>query len=278
MTLFRKARPKARPDALQDIRARNRGARSMGGPRQPVRAARTWRLSLAHVLWLALLAFGIALAVAARVATHWVITRPVFDIHQVVVTGNLEQVDQDLVRKRALALHGSFFTLDLGLVTAELRTVAWVRAVSVRRVWPDTLAIDVEEQHPVARWGEGELVNTRGERFTAEYTEVLPYFRGPQGSETQMLEEFQAFRAQLAALPLAITDLELTDRGAWRLTADNGLEIELGRDEVHDRLARFIQVYPQLVRITAPSGAVADLRYTHGFALRMAAGTKDSNS
>ena len=278
MISLRKPVSPQRPETLQELRARTRSKRSMGGPRRTERTVRPLRLSLRQLAWAGLLLLGVLLAVAARMAGHWATTRPMFDIHNVQVLGELEQVDRDLVRKRALALRGNFFSLDLAAASSELRSVAWVRSVAVRRVWPDTLEISVEEQHPVARWGEGELINARGERFTAEYAGVLPYFQGPQGSTVQMLAEFDAFRSQLASLPLSITDLELTDRGAWRLTADNGLEIELGRDDVHERLTRFINIYPQLLRVASPAGAVADLRYAHGFALRQTAGTKDQNS
>jgi cell division protein FtsQ len=250
----------------------------MGGPRQPGRAALLPRPSLRLLSWLTLLVLGAVLALGLRSGLRWVAARPMFEIRQVRIVGDLDQVDRDLLTKRALALHGNFFTLDLGTANAELRAVPWVRAVAVRRVWPDALEVAVEEHHPLARWGESELLNTRGERFIADYVGVLPYFQGPKGSETLMLETYQALRVRLASLPLAITDLELSERGAWRLTADNGLELELGREQIQARLARFITVYPQLLRVATPAGAVADLRYAHGFALRTADRAKDSSS
>ena len=261
-----------------DVRARARVTRSMGGPRAPERPPRRPTLSRRHLVWSGLLVLAMLVGLSARAGLHWLANRPMFDIQQVHVLGDLDQVDRDLVRKRALALHGNFFTLDLAAASAELRTVPWVRSVAIRRVWPDTLELAVDEHRPLARWGDNELLNTDGERFVAEYTGVLPYFQGPKGSETLMFREYHLLRAQLAGVPLAITDLELSDRGAWRLTADNGLELELGRDDVHGRLARFITVYPQLLRVASPAGAVADLRYARGFALRAARGVKDPNS
>lgn len=264
--------------SLKDVRQRARGSRSMTGPREPERTVRRWSFSNRDFMWLLFLLAGLLLALGARVVAHWVATRPMFEIQQVRILGDLDQVDRDLVQKRALGLHSSFFNLDLNAANAELRTVPWVRAVAIRRVWPDALEISVDEHRPLARWGENELLNTHGERFVAEYSGVLPYLQGPAGSEGQMFEEFKSFRSQLSGIPLAVTDLELSDRGAWRLTADNGLEIALGRDDVHARLARFITIYPQLLRVASPAGAVADLRYAHGFALRAAGSAKDSRS
>ena len=264
--------------AMRDIRPRVRATRSMGGPRQRSRIAapRHWLRGVLAALVLVLA--GCLLALLVRSGVHWVVSRPMFEIRQITIVGDLDQLDRDLLRKRALALRGSFFSLDLGAAAVEMRSVPWVRSASVRRVWPDGLEVTVEEQRPLARWGENELLNTHGERFVAEYGGVLPYFDGPKGSEQLMLQTYGALRQRLAALPLAITDLELSERGAWRLTADNGLEVELGREDIQGRLSRFITVYPQLMRVAPPAGAVADLRYTHGFALRMPGGTKDSSS
>jgi cell division protein FtsQ len=267
-----------RTPALKDIRQRSRPTRSMGGPRQSARVFDLPRISRQLLLAMTLLLLGVIAALGVRSAFHWVVSRPMFEIHQVRIQGELDQVDRVLISKRALALHGSFFSLDLRAAAAELRAVPWVRNVAVRRVWPDALEVQVEEHRPLARWGENELLNTFGERFVADYPGVLPYFQGPKGSEAVMLETYDSLRTRLSTLPLSITDLELSERGAWRLTADNGLEIELGREDIQARLSRFISVYPQLLRVAIPAGAVADLRYTHGFALRMVTAGKDAST
>jgi cell division protein FtsQ len=270
---------RSNPSTMQDIRVRPKAARSMGGPRQTESIRiRLPRIEKKHWVMLGFLLMGLGGAFGVRQGALWLVSRPMFEIHQVRVVGELEQVDRDLILKRVLALKGSFFNLDLAGVSAELRTVPWVRSVTIRRVWPDQLEVNVEEHHALARWGDSELINTKGERFTADFVGVLPYFEGPKGSETLMQGEYQQFHNQLKHISLSITDLEFTERGSWRLIADNGLELELGKDDVHGRLARFIEIYPQLIHNAALSGAVADLRYSHGFALRPVSTSKDSKS
>jgi cell division protein FtsQ len=270
---------RAAPSTMQDIRIRSKAARSMGGPRQAESGLFHFpRIERKHLILVGFLLVGLIGALGMRQAGMWIASRPMFEIHQVRVVGELEQVDRDLVRKRLLALKGSFFNIDLSVASSELRTVPWVRSVTLRRIWPDQLEVGVEEHHALGRWGDSELINTKGERFTAEYSGVLPYFEGPKGSESLMQDEFQQFHAQLKKIALSITDLEFTERGSWRLIADNGLEMELGKDDVHGRLARFIEIYPQLVHNAALSGAVADLRYSHGFALRPVGAKKDLKS
>ena len=64
----------------------------------------------------------------------------------------------------------------------------------------------------------------------------------------------------------------LSPREAWRVTLDDGVVLDLGRDQPKhpavERLARFAQAYPVLrTRLQTPF-QVVDMRYPNGFALR----------
>ena len=60
----------------------------------------------------------------------------------------------------------------------------------------------------------------------------------------------------------------MSARGSWSLTLSDGLEIEVGRGEPQQRLARFARLMPQIKNDELQRQLVrADLRYTNGFAL-----------
>src|SRR5690625_150160 len=61
---------------------------------------------------------------------------------------------------------GGFFTIDLEAIQTAAEELPWVARTEVRRVWPDSLQIRVEEQAPLARWGKSSLVSMRGEVFS----------------------------------------------------------------------------------------------------------------
>src|SRR5438128_5333128 len=136
-------------------------------------------------LTVALLACALAALVAAGLL--WVSRQPAFAIRHVVVQGELKEVNpahlQAVTRE---ALRGNFFTLNLDAARVAYARVPWVRAVSVRRLWPDRLEVTVSEHQPLARWsawsGESGLVNTAGELFQADYAGELPGFAGPAGA------------------------------------------------------------------------------------------------
>jgi cell division protein FtsQ len=61
--------------------------------------------------------------------------------------------------------------------------------------------------------------------------------------------------------------MRLSARGAWQVTLDSGLDLDLGRGGVEARIARFVSAWPELAARGIAS-AHADLRYPNGFALR----------
>ena len=226
---------------------------------------------LRRTLLLALRAMGVGLVLALVLALMgWVAQRPMFQIQRAVVSGDLRQVDRDLVAKRAHALRGNFFTVNLDAAAAELRAIPWVRAVNMRRLWPNGLEVEVEEQHPMAHWGDEQLLNTWGEVFVADYADALPRFDGPAGSGPEMARAAQQFNRELAPIGRQVEALDLSERRAWTLRLDNGLTLSLGRDNIHERLTRFVGVYPLVFKDEPARGALVDLRYPGGFALRSA--------
>jgi len=218
----------------------------------------------------------IALAFLAWAAVGFVTRLSAFDYREVVVTTPLARVNgahlEAVIRSE---LRGTFFTLDLDAARAALRRVPWVRTVALRRQWPRRLEIEVDEHEPLARWNEDALVNSRGEVFQANWAGDLPEFKGPEGQSGVMAERFREWTRLLAPLDLKLQGLTLSPRGGWRLRAldDNGvLTLDVGRDDVPERLARFVAVYGRTVAVLARAGKRVehvDLRYRNGFAAQM---------
>lgn len=205
---------------------------------------------------------------------------PVFPLRQVVVARPLHQVTPDQIEQAVrVAVVGNFFTVDLDGVRAAFEKLPWVRRAGVRRLWPDTLELDLEEHVAVARWsqadGESELVDSQGEVFGAAIEQPLPTFVGPDGSASEMLARYREFAKDLATIERSPQTLTLSRREAWQVKLDDGLLIELGRDEpehsLSERMTRFSTYYrAMLERVQLTAGSVVDMRYPNGFAVRAA--------
>lgn len=226
---------------------------------------------------LLLLAGGGLLAWAGALALQRL---PVFPLTQVVVATPLEQVSRAQIEQTArAALAGNFFTVNLEAAQSAFERMPWVRSAALRRLWPNGIELQIEEHHAAARWtpqdGEARLVSTRGEVFLASATETLPAFAGPEGSAPQVLARYREFSDSLAPIGRKPVAIRLSAREAWQLRLDDGVLLELGRDQAKhplaERLNRFASHYAGVsssAKSRLQTIGVVDMRYPNGFALR----------
>jgi cell division protein FtsQ len=215
------------------------------------------------------LLFAIAATLMLYGAVHYLIHLPIFPLRDIQLTGDVahvthEQVEAVVTRE----LRGNFFTMDLAQARAAFEKLPWVRKVNVRRQWPDRLVFTVEEHRPLARWGSTALVSSQGEVFEAAINTTLPVLRGPEGTAPEVLSHFQAFEHALEPVGRHIVQITLSARRAWVLKLDDGMVLELGRDNLESRLAGFVAAYERTVARLPQLSTYIDLRYTNGFAVR----------
>ena len=220
---------------------------------------------------------GAALAVAAVL---WVARLPLFPIREVVVTRELREVRRAEIEE-ALAgkLRGNFFSVNLETLRQSLEQLPWVRRVTVRRQWPARIVLGVEEHVPVAFWGEGagQLVNSYGEIFAAGMSvppaSAMPLLEGPASFVPEMLDVYRQSLSVLEPLGRAPRILTVSPRLAVRLKLDDGMVVELGREQakapLRERLERFVEFYPSVLTAARKRPDVVDMRYPKGFALRV---------
>ncbi|CAI8718255.1 MULTISPECIES: cell division protein FtsQ/DivIB [Pseudomonas] len=197
-------------------------------------------------------------------------------ITRINVQGDLSYISQQAVQQRiAPYVASSFFTIDLASMRTELEQMPWIAHAEVRRVWPDQVVIRLEEQLPVARWGDESLLNNQGQAFTprelANY-EHLPQLFGPQRAQQQVMQQYQVLSQMLRPLGFSIARLELRDRGSWFLTtgpgsAGPGIELLLGRGNQVEKMRRFIAIYDKTLKEQITNIARIDLRYANGLAV-----------
>jgi len=155
-------------------------------------------IRLMNVTAAALATVGVVALVA--VAVLWAAHRPVFAVRSIRVDGDLAHNSALTIRANAAPkLAGNFFTMDLAAGRRAFESVPWVRQAVVRRVWPNRLAVHLEEHRPAALWIGGssadeatdKMVNSFGEVFEANLGDIeddaLPTLRGPDGSSARML-------------------------------------------------------------------------------------------
>lgn len=209
-----------------------------------------------------LLVLGAAAGYAARL--------PAFALREVRIGNDLKHVTreqiEDVVRRE---VRGGFFTLNLAAARAAFERLPWVRGANVRRQWPDRLDVVLEEHVPIARWGAAALVNTHGEVFRAAYDGELPVFIGPEGAAREIAIQYRYFQRSLAAMGETPVQVQMTPRRAWQVRLQSGLMLELGRENIEARFARFVALHGQTIGRLERRIDYVDLRYANGFAVRV---------
>jgi cell division protein FtsQ len=203
-------------------------------------------------------------------ALHFVVHLPIFPLREVRLASALTYVkSEDIETMMKRQVRGNFFTLDLAATRAAFEKLPWIRKVEVRRRWPASLEVTLEEHAPLARWGTAALVNTHGEVFEAAYHGNLPVFVGPTESAKEIAIQYEYFRRSLAAIGKTPVQVLLSPRRAWEVRLDGGATLELGREQVEARLARFVAAYSRTLGRLARRIDYVDLRYANGFAVRI---------
>lgn len=227
--------------------------------------------AVSTVLWVG---FGVAVL---AVLMGWLARLPVFAIQGVTIDGDVSRNSITTIRANAAPrLAGNFFTLDLQHAKQAFEAVPWVREAIVRRVWPNRLAVHLEEHHPAAFWGDDKLVNNEGEVFEANLGDVeddpMPTLNGPDSSSASMLSLYRRLEPVMERIDAHVDTLNLSGRGSWLAELDSGAKVELGRgseDEVMARTDRFVRTLPEVVAHYQRPLEYADLRHTDGYAVKL---------
>lgn len=199
--------------------------------------------------------------------------RPVINraINTVRMETPLHRVTEEEVRLLlARYTDSGFLGVDVQDLRSELEQNPWIAHATVRRVWPDVLAISIREEQPIARWGEHELLNEHGQVFAPPMrgTEnALPALSGPKGTEAMVWAKFEQYKALLASADLTLSALSVNARGSWVAQVAEGPTLKIGREDVEPRLQRFVSLYRGSLKDQLADAQTIDLRYSNGISV-----------
>lgn len=243
--------------------ARKQAKRKKVSPRKPVRTMP--RIPITGIV-------TVLSAIAAVAATYHLsalaLDRPV---RAITIDAPFQRVTEVQIEEALVEeAREGFLSADLDAMRECIEALPWVDAAAVRRRWPDELHIAVSEQVPAARWGESGLLNVRGELFLTEARHIpaeLPRLSGPEGSAAQVASRYLAARGRLIEAGLDLMAVNLDARGAWQFVLSNGIQVRLGRRDVDERLALFLDTVVDMVTASEGDIGYIDMRYSNGFSI-----------
>ncbi|MBD2797590.1 cell division protein FtsQ [Xenorhabdus sp. 18] len=197
-------------------------------------------------------------------------------LSKLVLTGERHYTTNDDVRQAILSLGSpeTFMTQDVNVIQEKIEQLPWIRQVTVRKQWPDELKIHLVEYVPYARWNDTQLLDAEGRVFSLPMERSAhgqyPMLYGPEGTEKDVLSEYHKmadFLKKNQINQIKLKAVIMTARRSWQLILDNDIRLELGNRVETERMRRFVELYPVLLKNTEKRVAYVDLRYDSGAAV-----------
>jgi hypothetical protein len=231
-------------------------------PLQKNRRRRALRLK--HVLFLLGLQAGFFLAV--RGAYLFLITWDQLAIRKVEVVCAKDNLRQTLKNHFAAPRLGNILLCDLQSLRGDIRRLAWVKDVSIQKVFPSELRVTVVERTPFAVLERDGLFLADKEGRILEKVYSLEEYRLPvisdeSGFASNFLGKWEAACRSLEALPRAEWDrlagVRCGDYGSLELLfKDDPVRIVVDRGSPAESLALFRRRRPEWERLFGPLAAV----------------------
>lgn len=193
-------------------------------------------------------------------------------VNKIAIYGELEHVKLDQVRTLVRdSSRDGMLALDLLHLRDLLHGLPWVYRVRVRKVWPETVEVWLREQSAAVRWGDAGYLNLSGEFFRADGVLLehlmIPLISSQHDDTEAVYRQFIQLSTLLDDSGQKIRKMVVDKRGSTYLYLENGVEINLGRRAMEQRLARWSIQSPVIMSQLNGEVGVVDLRYEQGMVI-----------
>jgi cell division protein FtsQ len=199
-------------------------------------------------------------------------------IDRVVINGEFNYLsERDVIDLIDENVQTGFLTLNLPDLNRKIVEQDWIRSSSIRRSWPATLIVNIEEEIPVARWGEQQILNNVGDYIDVinkDSVSHLPVIFSQAGDTKEIIKIYQLISELLGPVGLRIDEVESDNAGSWTLTVLSDIKIILGRDQLVEKLQRLQSVWLAELSSQEKNINVIDLRYPNGLAVKWKQNTR----
>jgi len=192
-------------------------------------------------------------------------------IDRVVVNGDFYHLkEKEVINLIDQKVKDGFLSLNLSGLNKYLESEPWIRNATIRRSWPSTIIVDITEEKPIARWGEKQVLNNVG-----DYLEItdkqsiknLPTFTSEFGKSKEMIKSYQLMSEIFGPTGLKVQEIRRDVVGSWLITTSSGIQINLGRDQLVQKLRRFQVVWSAQLTSQVEKIKTIDMRYPNGISV-----------
>lgn len=196
---------------------------------------RRFGLKATVALFLAVGAYGVVVGDHVDNIVGGITSATGLKISAVRISGQSETAELDVLERLAIPEHGSIVSFDVNAARERVEEIPWVASVTIRKVYPDTLEVDIVEREPFALWqrnGDVALIDVEGHvlsSYIAPRYRNLPVLVGA-GAQSEAAE-IVALIGEFPTLTEKVRAATLVSGRRWDLTLNNGILVMLPEDD-----------------------------------------------
>ncbi|MBZ9916916.1 MULTISPECIES: cell division protein FtsQ/DivIB [unclassified Mesorhizobium] len=189
-------------------------------------------------------AYGAYLGGHADGIVQSITARTGFAVDQVKVVGNRQTSEIDILDRLELDGWTSLIGFDAEAARERIATLPWIEVAAVRKVYPHTLEVRVEERQAFALWQQGSDLSV----IEKDGAVIAPFSGGKQvllplligASAPAKAPEFLAKIEKYPDLATRIRGYVRVGDRRWDLKLDNGITVKLPEDGEDQALAELV--------------------------------------
>jgi len=205
-----------------------------------------------------------------------------YPIETVKVIGEFRFIErQKLEKVLNIYLTDNFFQVDLNNVREQAEALPWIEQAWVKKSWPDTVELILQERKPLASWGDSQLISERKEIFDGERVNqlgALPVLYGADDYASLVVDRYLEMNTLFSQVGLTIKTLELEERFSWRVAVSEGITFVISEERCLEKLKGFVGLYQKMPEVDKPYIKQVDLRYDNGLAIKWKKKNGNSNA
>jgi len=203
-----------------------------------------------------------------------------YPIKSVVVEGYYQHTDHDQLRDRVMVqAQRGFFNLDIAEIQLQVEELPWVEKAYVRRIWPESISVHIEEHQAVARWGDDGLLSDNFKLFfpprngVEESTALqsiigqLPQLNAPERRHVALHRLLKTSEPMLSKIDAPLIGISEDERRSVTLTLKGDVKVVIGHRLIEERIERFTDIFRSYIAPVYDDISRVDMRYSNGFAL-----------
>jgi cell division protein FtsQ len=196
--------------------------------------------------------FLVPVCILSMLTTVYIFSReePLFFIRNIKINGANQLKEGDIMSKVAPFVRGNLFKVDIKKMNEMITSHPFVKEVRIKKVYPFSIVIDVEEKKPSALWvnneGRVKVLDESGEPYKgltgAEAKGMFLINGGERADAKSLYKDVNRWTAKGIIKKDAISEVAYNEGTVTIFGVEDGVEIILGKDDQEGRLKRAMAV------------------------------------